>query len=559
MKFIPNPKNQFILFILIFLIINLVQSIYTGLLDDEAYYWVWAKDLDFGYFDHPPLVAVWIKLSSLLFNGELGVRFMSTISFSLTLYILWKCIDDQRKWQYVWLFFLMVSSMGLLNAYGFITVPDTPLILFTALFLYAYKRFLETESISSTLIMGFAMSAMLYSKYHGVLVILFVLLSNLSLLKSRKFWLASIFGAILFIPHIMWQIEQDFPSFKFHLIERGSKPYRLEYTMMYFVNLMAIVGLTFPIIYFAFIKKKAQTQYQKSLKYIVWGFLLFFFLATFRMWPEAQWNMLIFLPILILTFDFYIEHIKVRKWLIYLGLTNFVLIMVARLFMASAELSPIEFETHRGKEWADNIKTQTGERPVVFISSYQSASKYNYYTGIKTHSYSIIRKRKSHYDLYNFEQEMQGENVAIVGTDIDGYALYKKGKKMHYGQNIDHYRTLQKINFDIAENPMVLSKSAKKEVTFEIHNPYLEDVDFKDQRFIGVFQKQKKDTLIIETPLELITTFSLKPDEKILKKAYFDVPENIVDKTFTFRVALKYYQLPGGFQGNKVNVILKDE
>jgi len=76
MKFIPNPKNQFILFILIFLLINLIQSVYTGLLDDEAYYWVWAKDLDFGYFDHPPLVAVWIKLSSLLFNGELGVRFL---------------------------------------------------------------------------------------------------------------------------------------------------------------------------------------------------------------------------------------------------------------------------------------------------------------------------------------------------------------------------------------------------------------------------------------------------------------------------------------------------
>ena len=130
---------------------------------------------------------------------------------------------------------------------------------------------------------------------------------------------------------------------------------------------------------------------------------------------------------------------------------------------------------------------------------------------------------------------------------------------MHYGQNIDHYRTLQKINFDISENPIVLSKNSKQEITFEIHNPYLKEIDFKDQKFIGVFQKQKKDTLIIETPLELNINFSLKPDEKILKKAYFDVPEKIIDKTFTFRVALKYYQLPGGFQGNKVNVIIKDE
>ena len=27
------------------------------LIDDEAYYWLWAQRLDWGYLDHPPLIA----------------------------------------------------------------------------------------------------------------------------------------------------------------------------------------------------------------------------------------------------------------------------------------------------------------------------------------------------------------------------------------------------------------------------------------------------------------------------------------------------------------------
>ena len=89
MNLLKNPKYQFTFFIVIFLIINLLQSNFTSLLEDEAYYWVWSKDLAWGYFDHPPLVALWVKISSFFFNDELGVRFFSSISSSLMLIFIW--------------------------------------------------------------------------------------------------------------------------------------------------------------------------------------------------------------------------------------------------------------------------------------------------------------------------------------------------------------------------------------------------------------------------------------------------------------------------------------
>ena len=53
------------------LIINLLQGYFTELIFDEAYYWYYAQQMAWGYFDHPPMVAFIVKISSLFFNGEL--------------------------------------------------------------------------------------------------------------------------------------------------------------------------------------------------------------------------------------------------------------------------------------------------------------------------------------------------------------------------------------------------------------------------------------------------------------------------------------------------------
>ena len=89
MKILKNSRYQFVIFLLLFFVINVLQGRFTALFEDEAYYWVWSKNLAFGYFDHPPMVALWVKLGELVFNGELGLRFMSALGFALMVWIIW--------------------------------------------------------------------------------------------------------------------------------------------------------------------------------------------------------------------------------------------------------------------------------------------------------------------------------------------------------------------------------------------------------------------------------------------------------------------------------------
>ena len=90
------PK-QFYFFLAALFILNLVQSNFTQLIFDEAYYWYYSQQMAWGYFDHPPMVALMIKISSYFFDGELGVRFLSCLLSVINILLLWLMIDNPKR------------------------------------------------------------------------------------------------------------------------------------------------------------------------------------------------------------------------------------------------------------------------------------------------------------------------------------------------------------------------------------------------------------------------------------------------------------------------------
>src|SRR5947209_10583324 len=60
--------------------LRLVAAAFTPITFDEAYYWMWSKNLAGGYYDHPPLVAFVIRLGTMIAGDtELGVRLVSIL------------------------------------------------------------------------------------------------------------------------------------------------------------------------------------------------------------------------------------------------------------------------------------------------------------------------------------------------------------------------------------------------------------------------------------------------------------------------------------------------
>ncbi|HEX5667839.1 MAG TPA: glycosyltransferase family 39 protein, partial [Chitinophagaceae bacterium] len=170
-------KNIRPLFYFTWLMLNFALAQQTGLLDDEAYYWVYSRFLDWGYYDHPPMIAILIKAGYGLFQNEFGVRLFIVLMSTATLFIIDKLCEKRDDL----LFYSIALSMFLLQIGSVIAVPDLPLMFFIALYFLIYKAFIKTASLRNTILLGLVIACMLYSKYHGILIVFFTLLSNLVL------------------------------------------------------------------------------------------------------------------------------------------------------------------------------------------------------------------------------------------------------------------------------------------------------------------------------------------------------------------------------------------
>ncbi|RNC92556.1 MAG: 4-amino-4-deoxy-L-arabinose transferase [Allomuricauda sp.] len=485
----------FLILLGLFFILNILQAAFTELLFDEAYYWYYAQQLAWGYFDHPPMVALMVRLGEIAFEGELGVRLVSCFMGAGTFLLLWCLIDYPKKRQYVIHFFLLLFSMALVNAYGFFTLPDTPLLFFTALFLYLYKQFTEKRGVALAIGLGLVMAALVYSKYHGVLIILFVFASNWRLIKDALAWVAVAVSLLCFAPHLFWLAQNDFITINYHLFERPNHAYNFsEFTLGYLLNLVLVFGLLFPWAYQALFKSRSNGDMLiKALQYLSYGFILFFFLSSFTKRVQTQWIVVICIPIAVLTFKHLLTNQNTAKWVFRMGVISTLILMYARVWLVNDRLLPIYFETHGNKNWVGQLKSEINGIPAVFQNSYRRASMYAFYSGSASFSLNTTEKRQNQFTIDDSESRIQGKKIAYIAKNVEGHDFeYSKcDGTVIQGKFIPSFRSYRRLWCTVPDTP--LTKEHLKNLEIALYNPYQEDIFRKDlDLYVAYLNKYKE-------------------------------------------------------------------
>ncbi|WP_405400668.1 ArnT family glycosyltransferase [Maribacter sp. Asnod2-G09] len=551
------PK-QFYFFLAAIFILNLIQSSFTQLIFDEAYYWYYSQNMAWGYFDHPPMVALLVKISSFFFNGELGVRFMSCVLSTVNIILLWLMIDNPKKNEYIQHFFVLVFSMTLLNAYGFFTLPDTPLLFFTSCFLLTYKYFIKKPTAALAIVMGIFMAALMYSKYHAVLVIFFALLSNLKLTTNKYAWLAVAVALFCYAPHFYWLYENDFVSIKYHLYERPNGAYRFEkYTLGFFVNLVAIFGLTFPFIYKALFKAKGSDLYNKALIYLTYGVLIFFFVSSFNRRVQTQWIIIVCIPLVIIAFNYMLQNKQALTWIFRLGLINTVLIIYLRMGLAYQPLLfNFYYESHGNKEWAGAIEEEVGNIPVVFENSYRNAPMYSFYTNATpTFSLNNFMYRKNQYSIDGSEEQVRGKDVAYVSKYANNptFTYTREDGGLYKGKYIANFQSYRKLDCIVEDIPVALN--SEESIELKIYNPYQEDIDLKKLKFaISYMDDYKSPQETLQMTPETTQTGITFLKQQDTTNFIFQLPKTKKENIGYFRVVISENDLLYGLNGKAIPI-----
>src|SRR3954471_1873017 len=148
--------------------INLLRFAFAPtfeLVPQEAYYFLYSQHLALSYFDHPPVLAVVLRLfTDLLGKSELSLR-LAAFALSVVTQILWA--DMARRhlgpgWRRAALWLL---PPGIVTVTALIPTPDSPLLLFWTLAVHQLQGAIFEGRRSRWISAGVAMGLAFDSKY----------------------------------------------------------------------------------------------------------------------------------------------------------------------------------------------------------------------------------------------------------------------------------------------------------------------------------------------------------------------------------------------------------
>ncbi len=496
-----KTRNLFIFFSGWFLL-NGLQAFFSDLANDEAYYWVYSLRLDWGYFDHPPMVALFIRLGYLLFKDEFGVRLMTILSQIGAFILLYQyLLPAEIKETRLRAFLVVIVLIPILHVFAFIATPDAPVLLTSVIFLIVYKKFLSDESWINALLLGASMALMLYSKYHGVLIIGFIILSNPKILLSYKFWTGSVFGVCLFIPHLVWQFANDFPSLRYHLIDRNDS-FEFKDFWVYLMNQLINFNPVILIIVFVnlFRSKIPVDRFERGMVFLLVGFLVFFLAMTYRGHIEPQWTYVLIIPIILLTVK-YATDIQLRT-IFYSAFIVVPLLILGRVFLIF-DVVPIAKEFHGFSPLVKEIQHRADGLPVFVLNSYQLTAKYHFYN--KERAYGLSSGgRRNQYDIWKDEERFFGKRVYVVSrrTRPQLEEINVNGPYRAFGRAVDNFLFYKQVNIDW--NAKVKLQEGIFSDTITIVNPYLTSINLREVTSLIMFMIHDDNT-ITESKLEANT------------------------------------------------------
>jgi dolichol-phosphate mannosyltransferase len=223
----PRWRNAAVALIVYAFVLRLVYAGSVEMLPEETYYWNYSRHLDFGYLDHPPMVAWLIRAATAVFGQtEFGVRAGALLCGAITSIFVYKLTRNLFGAATALAALLLVQALPFFFLSGLLMTPDAPLAAAWAASLYFLERALIGNRFRAWWFAGLCLGLGMISKYTiallGPVAAAFMVWDP----QARRWWTRSepYVGALLalaiFSPVIIWNAQHEWASFAFQTSRR---------------------------------------------------------------------------------------------------------------------------------------------------------------------------------------------------------------------------------------------------------------------------------------------------------------------------------------------------
>lgn len=217
-----SADRRFALCVLILAVLTGVRLIaltfsQVDLFFDESQYWAWSRELSFGYFSKPPLLAWSIAAAEFVCgSAEACIRAPAPIFYfgtCIVSYLIAEALYDEET--AFWAAMLLAFNAAVAFSSRIIST-DVPLLFFWAVALLAYVKLLQGGGWRWGALLGVAFGLGMLAKYAMIYFVLCVAVAALvdrgarALLRAPSLWIAVPIAGVLMLPNIIWNASNSF-------------------------------------------------------------------------------------------------------------------------------------------------------------------------------------------------------------------------------------------------------------------------------------------------------------------------------------------------------------
>jgi 4-amino-4-deoxy-L-arabinose transferase-like glycosyltransferase len=431
---------------------RLLYAHFLGLIPDETYYWDWSRQLAFGYFDHPPVIAWIIFLTRHVFGeSTLGVRsgvIACSLLASVVSYLIARKYLDRPS---SLVFFLVLSNSILLFGVGtLLATPDIPLILFwTCSLFFGYKALFE-DSTASWFALGFCAGMGLMSKYtFALFFIAFALFLLVSKPQRRWFctwqpYCAMLVALAVWLPNLVWNSHHHWISFAFQFSHGINSAGSLRFDSLgeFIAGQLGVLSI-FPFVLLLCAASVSFKEFRTDGRsaYLTFFFLIpfcIFLVASLQKKVEANWAAAAYVSGLIMIARYWDSLAGTGKK----GMKRFAIFSTAfaavttaavlvHLQMPYLPLAPANDPANQARGWkkwaqdVDSIRSNLDrDRSLpVCTNRYQEASMLGFYLPDHPKTYAFcLGARENNYVLFQERKPTAFQRIIFIHPSGDPVA-----------------------------------------------------------------------------------------------------------------------------------------
>ena len=449
-----NPRNT-VIFVALIVLWKAFLSYVLELHPDEAYYWLWSRRLAMSYYDHSPMVAYFIRLTTFFSHNELAVRFSTIIVTVILSYVIFKFTKkifsatvissaDVNSTTLASAAVVLLNTLPIMLVGSIVITPDTPLLLFYGLALVSLYNFISYEKTKDIYFTGLFLGLAMLSKYTALFFLPCLLLYMISVkkfhwFKNPHFYGAGLLALAIFSPVLIWNTQHGWISFNHQVTNRltdatfrfGRVGDYLGGQMLAFGPVVFVPAFLGGIYTFFCALKKANAKMMFNAKILfLLSFALppivFFIFVALKRNPGANWPAFAYIPLSIFTVYYLLNGGEFKKKLLTWGIAlNVVLCIIVGLntkysFIPLARIShtqAIADATNWFGGWrmlADKLLYK--DVKLAIANSHQRAAIISYYTRDKI--FTVVEgPRLNHFAFWPVPEHLKTERTAIVDID----------------------------------------------------------------------------------------------------------------------------------------------